>query len=105
MHSTAAKEGEPVAASATAPRGGGYAACLVLLMLLFIQPLTRLMLYAARSDLYSYILLVPFITGYLLYLQRGRPSAAYRTFDCRSRHAGRNRHRGTGCRRSSGVAA
>jgi exosortase C (VPDSG-CTERM-specific) len=49
------------------------------LTLLLIQPLTRLLLYAARSDLHSHILLVPFITGYLLYLQRGRHSSAYRS--------------------------
>ena len=29
------------------------------------------MLYAAGSDLHSHILLVPFVTGYLLYSQRG----------------------------------
>jgi len=60
-------------------RVGGFAACVVLLTLLFIQPLTRLMLYAAQSDLHSHILLVPFITGYLLYLQLGRPSTPYRS--------------------------
>jgi exosortase C (VPDSG-CTERM-specific) len=37
------------------------------------------MLYAAQSDLYSYILLVPFISGYLLYLNCSRSSAAYTT--------------------------
>ena len=46
-------------------------AYIVLLTLLFIQPLARLMLYAAGSDLHSHILLVPFIAGYLLYSQRG----------------------------------
>lgn len=66
------------------PRGerlrvGGCAGYFVLLLLLFAQSLTRLMLYAARSDLYSYILLVPFISGYLLYMNRSRSSAAYRT--------------------------
>ena len=35
------------------------------------------MLYAARTDLHSHILLVPFITGYLLYIRRGRPSVPY----------------------------
>jgi len=60
-------------------RVGGCAAYLLLLTLLFLQPLTRLILYAARSDLHSHIVLVPFITAYLLYLQRGRPSTAYRT--------------------------
>src|SRR5450759_631328 len=58
-------------------RVGGYAGYFVLLTLLFLQPLTRLMSYAARSDLHSHILLVPLITGYLLYIQRGRPSVAY----------------------------
>lgn len=50
---------------------------LVLLVLLFIQPLSRLMLHAARSDLHSHILLVPFVAGYLLYLQWRRLPAAY----------------------------
>jgi exosortase C (VPDSG-CTERM-specific) len=66
------------------PRGerlrvGGCAGYLVLLLLLFAQPLTRLMLYAARSDLHSYILAVPFLSGYLLYMNRSRSSVAYRT--------------------------
>lgn len=60
-------------------RPGVFAGYLVLLTLLFIRPLTRLMLYAAQSDLYSYILLVPLITGYLLFVQRKRPSPAYRS--------------------------
>ena len=42
----------------------------VLLTLLFIQPLTRLMVYAAGSDLHSHIVLVPFVAGYLLYDRR-----------------------------------
>jgi len=56
-----------------------YAGFLVFLTLLFIQPLTSLMGHAAKSDLHSHIILIPFITGYLLYLQRGQTSAAYRT--------------------------
>lgn len=60
-------------------RVGGCAGYFVLLTLLFTQPLTKLMLYAAQSDLHSHILLVPFITGYLLYIQRRRLSAAYRS--------------------------
>ena len=53
-------------------------AYIVLLTLLFIQPLVRLMLYAAGSDLHSHILLVPFIAGYLLYSQRGSLPASGR---------------------------
>jgi exosortase C (VPDSG-CTERM-specific) len=60
-------------------RVGGCACYLGLLTLLFIQPLTKLMLYAAQSDLHSHILLVPFIFGYLLYNQRRRLPAAYRS--------------------------
>src|SRR4051794_23114178 len=59
-------------------RVGGYAGYVVLLTVLFIQPLARLMWYAARSDLHSHILLVPLIAGYLLYLQRGRLPVADR---------------------------
>jgi exosortase C (VPDSG-CTERM-specific) len=60
-------------------RVGACAGYLLFLLLLFAQPLTKLMLYAARSSLYSYILLVPFISGYLLYMNRSRCSATYRT--------------------------
>jgi len=58
---------------------GGCAGFVVLLTLLFSPPLTHLVLYAARSDLHSHIILVPFIIACLLYLQRGQPSAAYRS--------------------------
>lgn len=57
----------------------GYGGYLLFLLLLFAQPLTKLMLYAARSSFYSYITLVPFISGYLLYTNRSRFSATYRT--------------------------
>jgi exosortase C (VPDSG-CTERM-specific) len=90
------EQGKVIADSNVDRRGDGWArwrdlprpqrlrvvACagyVVLLTLAFIQPLTRLMLYAAQSELHSHILLVPFITGYLLYIQRGRLSTAYRS--------------------------
>ena len=60
-------------------RVAGCAGHLALMTLLFIQPLTRLILYAARSALHSHILLVPFVSAYLLYLQRGRHSADFRS--------------------------
>jgi exosortase C (VPDSG-CTERM-specific) len=64
-------------------RVAGCVGYLTLLALAFIQPLTRLTLYAAQSELNSLILLVPFIAGYLLYTQRVRILAA-----CRSSIAG-----------------
>lgn len=45
--------------------------------LAFIQPLTRLMLHASQSELYSYIPLVPCVSIYLLYIQRRTLVAAY----------------------------
>jgi exosortase C (VPDSG-CTERM-specific) len=36
----------------------------------FAQPLLALLNYAAHSSLHSYILLIPFVSGYLLYLRR-----------------------------------
>jgi exosortase C (VPDSG-CTERM-specific) len=57
----------------------GFAGYIVFLTLAFIQPLTRLTIYAAGHDLHSHIILVPFISGYLFYIQRGRLLAAYRS--------------------------
>jgi exosortase C (VPDSG-CTERM-specific) len=48
----------------------GRVAYLALLILLFARPLTNLAVYAFSKDLHSHILLVPFITGYLLHIQR-----------------------------------
>jgi len=45
----------------------------------FGQPLIRLMLHAAQSDLYSYIPLVPLVVGYLLFIRPGSVETAYRT--------------------------
>jgi exosortase C (VPDSG-CTERM-specific) len=39
-------------------------------MAVFAQPLLSLIKHAAGSELYSYILLVPFVSAYLLYLRR-----------------------------------
>jgi len=52
---------------------------LIILTLLFVQPLARLILLAAQSSLQSYILLVPLISGYLLFLRRERLLTVYRT--------------------------
>ena len=46
-------------------------ACIAIVLLAaFAQPLLMLMRYAAGSKLYSYILLIPFVSAYLLYLRR-----------------------------------
>jgi exosortase C (VPDSG-CTERM-specific) len=47
--------------------------------LAFIQPLSRLMMHAAQSELHSYIPLVPCVAGYLLYTRRKTLVAAYRS--------------------------
>lgn len=52
-----------------------FAGYLVLLILLFVQPLAGLMRHAAQTDLHSHILLVPFIAVYLLHIRRALPPA------------------------------
>jgi len=47
------------------------------LLAVFAQPLLALINYAAGSQLYSYILLVPFVSAYLLYLRRDRLPTKY----------------------------
>jgi exosortase C (VPDSG-CTERM-specific) len=42
----------------------------IVLLLVFARPLLMLVSYVARSQLHSYVLLVPFVSGYLLYLRR-----------------------------------
>jgi len=51
-------------------RFGGGACFAVVLLAAFGQPLLALMNYVAASELFSYILLVPFVSAYLLYLRR-----------------------------------
>jgi exosortase C (VPDSG-CTERM-specific) len=48
----------------------GFLAFGVFLTVAFIRPLTALATYAAETDLHSHILLVPFISAYLIYIQR-----------------------------------
>jgi len=52
-----------------------YALYVVVSALVFVQPLSELMWYAAHSELHSHILLVPFVTGYLLYEGRAAQSS------------------------------
>ncbi len=44
----------------------------IALLVVFSQPLLALINYAAGSDLYSYILLIPFVSAYLLYVRRNQ---------------------------------
>ncbi len=53
-------------------------ACFAIVMaIVFARPLLELVIYAAGSDLYSYILLVPFISAYLLYIRRDQLPKRY----------------------------
>jgi len=52
--------------------------CFVILVLAaFGQPLLKLANYAAHSELHSYILLVPFVSAYLLYIRRDQLPRRY----------------------------
>ena len=48
----------------------GGACFAIVLLAAFARPLLALISYAAGSQLYSYILLIPFVSAYLLYLRR-----------------------------------
>ena len=53
-------------------------ACIaIVLVAAFAQPLLMLIRYAAGSQLYSYILLVPFVSAYLLFLRRDQLPKKY----------------------------
>src|SRR5213592_4014659 len=51
----------------------------IVLLAVFARPLLMLISYVARSQLHSYILLVPFVSAYLLYLRRDQLPKNYRT--------------------------
>src|SRR6266849_384975 len=50
-------------------RAAGFLLFLLALVLIFLSPLVDLVIYAATSELYSFILLVPFISLYLAWLR------------------------------------
>ena len=56
-----------------------YAAVIFILGLAFIRPLGELISYARQTDLYSYVLLIPFISAYLIFIQRGQLPKDYAT--------------------------
>lgn len=47
-----------------------FAVCAAVLALAFALPLSALPRFALKSDLYSHILLVPFVSGYLIWLRK-----------------------------------
>lgn len=55
----------------------GFWAFTILLLALFGRPLTSLVTHAVRNDLHSYILLVPFISAYLIYVRRDQLPKVY----------------------------
>jgi exosortase len=57
----------------------GYIALVALLALAFMKPLTALAIYAAQTDLHSHILLIPFVSLYLILIQRNRLPQDYAT--------------------------
>ena len=71
-------EPSPVSGSQAWRRWGG-AAYGLLVLAIFVQPLLLLIRYAANSDLNSYILLIPFVSGYLLYTRRDQLPKRYTT--------------------------
>jgi exosortase C (VPDSG-CTERM-specific) len=48
----------------------GFSLFGILLVAIFIKPLFSLMVYAAGQELHSHILLIPFVTAYLIYIRR-----------------------------------
>jgi hypothetical protein len=48
----------------------GFVIWLVSLAAVFARPLYQLAIHAAHSNLHSHILLIPFVSAYLIYLQR-----------------------------------
>jgi exosortase C (VPDSG-CTERM-specific) len=50
----------------------GYAVFVAVLGLAFVKPLSALIIHAIQSDIHSHILLIPFISAYLIFLRRDR---------------------------------
>jgi exosortase C (VPDSG-CTERM-specific) len=61
--------GQPAASASTRRRFIGFLIYLAILCGAFALPLHELTTFAAHSQVHSYILLIPFVTAYLLYLR------------------------------------
>jgi exosortase C (VPDSG-CTERM-specific) len=55
----------------------GFVAFAVLLAIAFVRPLVALMTYAIGTDIHSHIVMIPFISIYLIYLQRKQLPSKY----------------------------
>ena len=65
--------GEPKAAAAN-KRFIGWCIYLLVLCGAFALPLREFVTYARRSDVHSYVLLIPFVTAYLIFIRRNHLS-------------------------------
>jgi exosortase C (VPDSG-CTERM-specific) len=74
----AAVPDSPAAPARLSPRRWiGLLLSTALLVLLFIRPLSSLVALALKSDVLSYILLVPFVSAYIIYVRKGRLPREY----------------------------
>jgi exosortase C (VPDSG-CTERM-specific) len=64
-----ASSGQPSAGNRPFGQGRGYLPAIAALLACFSIPLGRLVVFAAHDDLYSYILLLPFVSWYLIRLK------------------------------------
>ncbi len=60
-------------------RESGAVGCIAVLIALYFEHLWALIVHAAKTDLDSYILLVPFISGYLIFARRKQLPAIHRS--------------------------
>jgi len=51
---------------------GGLVVFAAILLLIYSSPLLKLILFVLHTDLYSHILLIPFVSGYLIWVGRGK---------------------------------
>src|SRR5246127_5730984 len=78
IHSEPGNVSEPTAPSRRKGWRFWAGLCFVILVLAaFGQPLLALANYAGHSSLHSYILLIPFVSAYLLYIQRDQLPRKY----------------------------
>src|SRR5437660_9218601 len=62
--------GEPKTPTSGNKRFVGWCIYLVILCGAFALPLSQLATYAGHSDVHSYVLLIPFVTAYLIYIRQ-----------------------------------